>query len=154
MRNKTRQGAGSARGVLVLAACAALVLGVAGEAGAQGFVSPSIGFNFGDNVAGCDDIDDCEVRRGSYGVGIGYLGTLFGFEQEVTYSPAFFGESPVSDGGAVTTIMSNLLVALPLGPVRPYGTVGLGAMRTSVTSTWSTRSPSATPGSAGRWAVV
>jgi len=132
MRHGSRRETGFARIAAALGACAVLVLGVPDGARAQGFVSPSIGFNFGDNVAGCEDIDDCEVRRVGYGVGIGYLGSLFGFEQEITYSPAFFGDSAVSDGGAVTTIMSNLMLALPLGPVRPYGAVGLGAIRTSV----------------------
>lgn len=132
MTNRTPQLAGVVRVAAVLAACLAIVLGAAGEARGQGFISPSIGFNFGGEVTGCESVSDCEVRRAGYGVGVGYLGRLFGFEQEITYTPDFFGDGAVSSGSAVTTIMSNLLVALPLGPVRPYGAVGLGAMRTSV----------------------
>ena len=55
-----------------------------------------------------------------------------GFEQEFVYSPDFFGTSVASSGNSATSIMSNLLVAFPAGPVRPYATVGLGALRTSV----------------------
>ena len=106
-------------------------LAAPGAARAQGFISPSIGSVFASDFADCQSLSDCETRRSGYGVGIGYLGTLFGFEQEITYTPTFFGESAVSNENSVTTIMSNLLLALPLGPVRPYGMVGLGAIRAS-----------------------
>jgi opacity protein-like surface antigen len=131
MRAGERQWGWLARAVAALAVGLA-VLAAGGEARAQGFVSPSVGFNFGGDVTNCESVSDCEVRRAGYGVGLGYLGRLFGFEQEVTYTPRFFGESGLAGESAVTTIMSNLLVALPLGPVRPYGTAGVGAMRTSV----------------------
>jgi len=114
-------------GLLAVAVCLAPA-----TARAQGFISPSIGFNLGGDVTDCESIGNCEVRRTGYGVSLGYLGSLFGFEEEIVYTPTFFGESEVSGSNAVTTIMSNLLLALPLGPVRPYGTVGAGAMRTSV----------------------
>lgn len=114
------------------AVVAAILVLTPAAAGAQGFVSPSIGFNLGGDVTDCESIGSCEVHRTGYGVGIGYLGSLFGFEEEIVYTPSFFGEGDVSGSNAVTTIMSNLLMALPLGPVRPYGAVGLGAMRTSV----------------------
>ncbi|MGE0392442.1 MAG: outer membrane protein [Vicinamibacterales bacterium] len=103
-----------------------------GTARAQGFVSPSLGFNAGSDVADCQRLSDCEERHRSYGVGIGYLGGLFGFEQEFTHAPDFFGTSSASSDNHVTTIMSNLLVAFPAGPIRPYGSVGLGAIRSGV----------------------
>ncbi len=32
----------------------------------------------------------------------------------------------------VVTLMSNVLVSVSLGPIRPYGTIGLGLLRTNV----------------------
>jgi opacity protein-like surface antigen len=107
------------------------LLATPNAAGAQWLLSPSIGFNFGSDFADCRTLSDCETRRVDYGIGLGYLGTLFGFEQEITHSPSFFGESAASDKNSVTTIMSTVLVIVPLGPIRPYGTAGLGAIRTS-----------------------
>jgi opacity protein-like surface antigen len=116
-------------------ACCGLVLLIAmltpATAQAQGFVSPSIGFNFGSQFADCHSVSDCQTHHVGYGVGLGYLGTLFGFEEELTYTPTFFGSSSASSTNSVTTLMSSLLVALPLGPVHPYGTIGLGSIRTS-----------------------
>jgi len=75
------------------AAVAGGLVGVPVTAAAQGFISPSVGFNFGGDVTACESIGACEVRRAGYGVGIGYLGTLFGFEEEIVYTPTFFGHS-------------------------------------------------------------
>lgn len=117
--------------VHVGAMIAAWLLAVPTLATAQGFISPSIGFNFGGQVTDCENLDACKARRAGYGVSIGYLGSLFGFEEEIVYTPTFFGDGELSKPNTVTTIMSNLLLVLPFGPVRPYGTVGAGAMRTS-----------------------
>jgi len=122
----------TARAGLTIALCAAASIAMTGTANAQGFVSPSIGINVGGDQSDCSSFDECQEKRKNFGVSIGYLGGLFGFEQEFIYSPDFFGRSTASTENSVTAIMSNLLVALPAGPVRPYGTVGLGALRTSV----------------------
>lgn len=127
----TRHNHGT-RSALAIAICAVASIAISGSVQAQGFVSPSIGYNAGSQQADCRSLSDCSERRRNYGVGIGYLGGLFGFEQEFVYSPDFFGRSAVSPENSVTAIMSNLLVALPTGAVRPYGSIGLGALRTSV----------------------
>ncbi len=131
MRLRLPRAHSTSRGI----ACLGLILLVAmltpGTARAQGFISPSIGFNFGSQFADCHSVSDCQTHRVGYGAGLGYLGTLFGFEEELTYTPTFFGDSSVSSQNSVTTLMSSLLVALPFGPVRPYGAIGLGTIRTS-----------------------
>lgn len=124
--------AGGTRTGFAAALVAAASIAMVGVAQAQGFVSPSIGFNAGSELADCQRLTDCEERHRTYGVGIGYLGDLFGFEQEFTHAPDFFGSSATSADNHVTTIMSNLILAFPAGPVRPYGSVGLGAIRSSV----------------------
>jgi len=54
-------------------------------------------------------------------------------ELDLGYAPNFFEDEDdfgeLDSNGNVTTVMGNLLVGVPLGKVRPYGTVGLGLMR-------------------------
>lgn len=122
----------AARAGLVAVLLAAASIAMTGTASAQGFLSPSVGINVGGDQSDCSSFDECQEKRKNFGVSIGYLGALFGFEQEFVHSPDFFGTSVASNGNSVTSIMSNLLLAFPAGPVRPYATVGLGALRTSV----------------------
>lgn len=74
--------------------------------------------------------------RTVYGGSIGLTGRVVGFEVDLGYSPNFFeSEDDFGDfgsSGSVTTVMGNLLVGLPLGRVRPYGTVGVGLMRSNL----------------------
>jgi opacity protein-like surface antigen len=95
---------------------------------AQGFISPFIGYNFGGD-SGCPAITNCEDKNLNWGVGIGALGGLFGFEVEFAYIPDFFGDSPNTDS-SVFTLMGNFMLAPRFGPVQPYGLVGLGLIRT------------------------
>ena len=108
------------------------VLAAPATADADGFVSPSIGFNFGGDLADCQTVTDCQTHRATYGISIGYLGPLVGVEEEFVYTPTFFGSSSASTSNNVLTLMSNVLVNVPLGPIRPYGTIGLGLLRTNV----------------------
>lgn len=99
---------------------------------AQVFVSGSIGSTFAGDIADCQSLTDCETRRATYEGSLGYLWSLLGWEGEVAHTPQFFGEGAESDANSVTTVMMNLLVAPSYGPVRPYGVVGLGSIRTAV----------------------
>jgi opacity protein-like surface antigen len=71
--------------------------------------------------------------RGTYGGALGFLGAgVVGFEIEGATTPDFFG---TAGGGAFTennvlTLMGNLLLAAPAGPVRIYGTAGAGILKT------------------------
>jgi len=108
----------------------ALVLSIASTspAAAQGFVSPFIGFNFGGD-SGCPEISGCEDKRVNLGVSFGSLGSFFGSELELAYIPDFFGEVP-GVSSSVLSVMGNVMVAPRFGPIRPYGLVGLGLLKT------------------------
>jgi hypothetical protein len=101
-----------------------------GPAHAQGFISPLIGYNFGGD-AGCPEITNCQDKRIDYGVSIGALGSIVGFEAEFGYTKNFFGETSTQTSN-VLTFMSNFMLAPKIGPVQPYGLAGLGLIRTSI----------------------
>jgi opacity protein-like surface antigen len=97
---------------------------------AQGFISPFIGYNFSGD-SGCPELTNCNDKRTDYGVSIGLLGSLVGFEAEFGYTPNFFGETTGSTSN-VLTFMGNFMVAPKIGPVQPYGLGGLGLIKTKV----------------------
>ena len=95
---------------------------------AQGFVSPFLGYNFGGD-SGCVEITNCEDKNLNWGVGVGALGPIFGGELEFAFIPDFFGESN-AQSSSVFTLMGNFMLAPRFGPVQPYGTIGLGLIKT------------------------
>lgn len=111
---------------------AALALAItpflAGPAFADGFISPSIGFNFGGDSANCVSATNCEEKRTNWSVSLGATHGIFGGEVDFGYAPDFFGKTSTGDN-AVLTIMSNLMLVLPAGPIRPYAVIGLGLIR-------------------------
>jgi opacity protein-like surface antigen len=113
--------------ILLALACA---LGVPARAQAEGFISPLIGFNFGGD-ANCPTVQGCEDKRLNFGVGLGAAGNIFGFEEEFAYARDFFGTAP-SFTSSVFTLMSNVMLAPKIGPVRPYFLTGLGLIKTHV----------------------
>jgi opacity protein-like surface antigen len=100
----------------------------AAPAAAQGFVGATLGYNFGGD-SGCPEVSNCEDKNLNWGVSVGALGGLFGFELEFAQIPDFFGDAPGSDS-SVITFMGNLMLAPKFGPVQPYGTAGLGVIKT------------------------
>jgi opacity protein-like surface antigen len=108
---------------------AALVVLCSAPARAQGFITPFIGYNFGgDSGANCQTLRDCEDKRVNWGVALGTTHGILGFEEEIAYAKDFFGQSSTGDS-SVLTVMSNLLVVVPAGPIQPYGLIGLGLIR-------------------------
>jgi hypothetical protein len=107
------------------------LLARATPARADGFITPFVGFNFGGDSANCVSLTNCDQKRTNWGVSLGSTGGLFGFEEDIGYAPSFFGSTSTGDN-AVFTAMSNLMIVLPAGPVRPYAIVGLGLMRPHV----------------------
>jgi opacity protein-like surface antigen len=100
------------------------------RANAQGFISPSIGYNFGGN-AGCRSATDCQDKNWNFGGSIGALGSVVGFEAELTYEGEFTGDRP-DQRTKVTTGMANFMIAPKIAIVQPYGLVGVGLIRTDV----------------------
>jgi opacity protein-like surface antigen len=116
--------------VSTLALTLLIFISSAAPANAQGFVGGMIGYNFGGD-SGCPEITDCEDKNLNWGVSVGALGGLFGFELEFAQIPDFFGDSESSES-SVITVMGNFMLAPRFGPVQPYGTVGLGLIKTDV----------------------
>ena len=117
-----------------LSALVLLCLAVsATPARADGFISPFLGFNFGGDSANCLGLSTCEDHRNNWGVSLGTMGSVFGFEADIGYAPQFFGKLQSGDN-AVLTVMSNLLLIIPAGPIRPYGVVGVGWIQQKVTT--------------------
>ena len=110
-----------------------LTLGFPATSRAQGFISPLIGYDFSGD-SGCPEITGCEDKNLNIGVGFGTLGSFFGGELEISYAQDFFGDTPDYESNVLTG-MANLLLSPPLGPFRPYGTVGLGLIRTHIDTT-------------------
>jgi hypothetical protein len=100
---------------VVVAAFAVLL--AAAPARAQGYISPFIGspFNTG------------SPSGSTYGVAAGGMSTVFGGEVEFAHSPKFFADG--ADTRSVMTLTGNLILAIPIDAVRPYGVAGLGLIR-------------------------
>ena len=109
-----------------------LVVTGARPANAQGFISPFLGYNFGGD-AGCPEVTNCEDKHANYGVAVGALGSVVGFEAEFAHTNDFLGASSNSSTN-VFTFMANFMLAPKFGPIQPYGLGGAGLIRTSVES--------------------
>jgi hypothetical protein len=116
--------------ILFYTSLVVLTLGVTPPAAAQTFISPLLGFDFGDDSS-CPAVTGCEDKNLNIGAGIGTLGGFFGLELDVSYAKDFFGAAP-GYSSSVLTVMSNLIVGPQIGPVRPYATGGLGVIKSHV----------------------
>jgi opacity protein-like surface antigen len=107
-----------------------LNMAAARESGADGFISPLIGYNFGGD-ANCPAITGCEDKRINWGVAFGAMNAVLGIEEELAYTSNFFGEAP-GLSSSVLTVMTNVMLAPAIGPVRPYVLAGVGLIKTDV----------------------
>lgn len=131
----------SIRKLVLLGAMTVVLAGMAvNDARAEGFISPLAGYNFSGD-SGCSSLRSCEDKRLNVGLSLGSLGSALGFEEEFVYVKNFFRDTSGLDS-SVLTLMSNLMLAPQVGPVRPYVLGGLGLMRTRVSATSSSTSPS------------
>ena len=132
---------------LVLASSLAALATVASpnRASADWLFTPFVGGNFGGsaNFGDFSDFDDEVERRVNFGASLGWMGAgIAGFEFDFGFAPNFFqdttGDADFDFGDSnVTTLMANLLLGAPAGGqtgpgIRPYGTAGVGMIRTSV----------------------
>ena len=120
---------------LLMVFCVYVGLLFAAPAFADGFVTPSIGGNFGGDAGDCPNIttSGCSSKHLTYGVAAGYMGGgILGVEEQIGYAPNFFGDVPAFGHNSVLTAMTNLIVGVPLGPIRPYVSAGIGVIRLDV----------------------
>lgn len=111
----------------------------ASEASAQGFISGFLGNTFSaPPLEACSITSGCEGGRRTWGVAMGRLGSVFGFEFDIGHTKAFFGETSEAASSGLLTMMGNLMVGPTIGPVQPYALAGVGVMRLNVDSLTST----------------
>lgn len=113
---------------------AALLCGFSpGAARADGLFIPFIGWNFGGD-AGTEFSDAVDASTLNWGASLAWMGAgVIGVEGDFSYSPDFFGKTDLG-GTSVWTAFGNVLLGIPLGGqkgfgIRPYGLVGIGAVR-------------------------
>ena len=107
-------------------------------ASADGFVTPYVGYDFGGDAGSCPSLTTCESKKTNVGVSLGYMGAgILGIEEDLGYARNFFGTNALSSDNSVLTIMTNLIVGVPLGPIRPYLSAGGGLVRASAESSSS-----------------
>lgn len=114
---------------IVLLTAAIMVLVAPAPARADGFFSPWVGVNFGNDPAD---------GRAGFGVSAGYMGAgIIGGEFDLGYSPSFFGKENDFGNNNVLTAMANIIIGVPIGGtsgagVRPYVTGGVGLIQTKI----------------------
>jgi opacity protein-like surface antigen len=115
---------------IVLAASLVLLVGCATPALADGLIVPYYAYNFDVDPDMCSGTT-CETSHG-FGVSVGFMvGGLFGIEGDFGHTPSFFGSDDVADN-SVTTVMANVTLGAPFGPVRPFVVGGVGLVRTDI----------------------
>jgi hypothetical protein len=105
---------------------------------ADGLIVPFAGVNFGGD-AGESLGDGVDAGQFGWGVSFAWMGAgVFGVEADFGYSPDFYGKTDTA-GSSVLSLMGNVLVGVPFGGqqgfgIRPYGLVGIGALRSDLQS--------------------
>jgi len=100
------------------------------SAAAQGFIAPTLGYNFGGD-SGCLTALDCESKNWNFGASLGALGSIVGFEAEFTYEDQFIGSTPTSKT-SVLTFMGDFMLAPKITIVQPYVLAGAGLIKTTL----------------------
>ncbi len=104
------------------------VLALAGRARAEIILTPFAGTTWGGTTEG---------NHTTFGGAVGFLGGgVFGVEAEFGYVKDFFGEElgEEAESNRVQSLSGNLVLALPAGAFRPYGTAGISLIRTALES--------------------
>jgi hypothetical protein len=121
-----------------------LLGGIATPASADWLLTPYLGVTFGtaaDFGDAIGDFDDVFEKKLTYGVTTTWMGAgIVGFEFDFAHTPEFFDTPAIAidlTDSHVTTFMGNLVVGAPIGGtqgpgVRPYGSIGMGLLRTNV----------------------
>ena len=118
-----------------IAAALLLVATTPAFAYADVMLIPFFGINFAGD-SGKTFSDGREAKQQTFGVSAGFLGGgVVGLEADFGYSPDFFGKSDTG-GSSVTTVVGNLVLAIPFGGqkgfgIRPYFLAGAGVLRST-----------------------
>jgi len=112
-------------------------LGLAAPASAQGFISPFIGTTLtSPSPAG-------SRSQVGFGVAFGSIGLIFGGEAELAYFPQIIDNEPNGlDRSHAWTFTANSLIGPRIGPVKIYGTFGVGDTVLSATPLAAVGNPS------------
>jgi hypothetical protein len=102
------------------------------SANAEWLLSPYLGARFAAGTTIIGGREGAENNKFTFGSSIGLLTAgVLGLEADVGFVPRFF-ESEFVRSGSVTTVMGNVIVALPVQVaqygLRPYATGGVGLM--------------------------
>jgi opacity protein-like surface antigen len=111
---------------------------------ADGFISPTIGVNFGGSAGGTLRSSSATAvsdgRKINWGVAAGWMGKgIVGVEEDFQWSPDFFGHGGSVDSSRVVTVMTNLIVGAPIGGehgggIRPYASLGVGWINQNISN--------------------
>ncbi len=113
---------------LTIIASALLLLCLARDGAAQGFINPFVGTTL-----------TSPSTRGSrskpgFGVAFGSAGTIVGVESEIAYYPEVLDKSANNLAKSkVITFSGNTLIGPTIGPVKVYGAFGFGDLYLNVT---------------------
>jgi opacity protein-like surface antigen len=107
--------------VIAVAAATASFFAIPARASADVLLTPFAGVTFTE-----------DIRKVNYGASVA-LGSLIGVEFDISKTRlGSFNDVPlVSVDADATTIMGNLMVRFPAGPVQPYASAGIGVIRIS-----------------------
>jgi opacity protein-like surface antigen len=113
----------------------------AASARADGFVTPSIGVDFGGNAGSTLRGAANNSNKLNVGVAVGWMSAgVFGLEEDFSWAPNFFGSGGTAvDKTRVVTLMTNVIAGVPVGGqhgggVRPYATIGVGLINQHVST--------------------
>lgn len=83
---------------------------------ADGFVSPTVGVDFGGN-AGSTLRGAVNSQKVNVGVAVGWMSAgVFGLEEDFSWAPNFFGSGgTLIDKTRVVTLMTNVIAGVPVG---------------------------------------
>jgi opacity protein-like surface antigen len=112
--------------------CSGVLLLLPVTASAQAQLTLFVGGNFGGDSGVSLDESINDTSKLDFGARAGILAGIFGGEFEVGYTPNFYGKGTVFDSSSVLTMMGNLVLGVPAGPVRPYAVLGLGLIRRTI----------------------
>ena len=121
-----------ARASWVASAAVVAILVVPAAARADGLIMPFVGADFGGDAGDCRGVTPCWSKQLTYGVGFGFMvGGVIGLQRDRARAALLWGRGRPR-GNDVLSGMVNILVGVPIGPVRPYVVGGIGVLHTDI----------------------